>query len=92
MRYLFMLILSAGLLCGTAQADCLISYSDFEEEITHLDIDACPADFSLSAADGFCRLVLQGEQAVIYSFIFAEDDACLAGSRTYALQDLLTKR
>lgn len=55
-------------LAAPAQAaECWISYPGFEEKVPHLDLDRCP-DNDPGPDAGFCRVMLQGTDIVVYAF------------------------
>ncbi|MBX6367327.1 MAG: hypothetical protein IRZ04_05055 [Rhodospirillales bacterium] len=74
--FLAALTLSALALPAGATTVCYVPYSQFEEEVRHLDLAVCP-DKDLRNDEGFCRLGLEGTTAYIYEFRFKGDDACL---------------
>jgi hypothetical protein len=57
--------------------DCPVPYSEFEENIAHIDMAECPKN-APDADTGFCRLVLSGKQAYIYAFQYTDDEPCLS--------------
>ena len=62
--------LTLALSSFAAQAEpvqCWISYAGFEERVPHLDIMRCPGD-DPAPADGYCRVVLQGQDVTVYFF------------------------
>ena len=70
---------------------CDIPYSEFEDAIPHIDIVNCPNDIAISEDSGFCRLVLNGEEAFVYGFKFTEDEACLSQVHKAPLSKYLLK-
>lgn len=70
------LALAALALPAGAATICYVPYSQFEEEVRHIDLAACPGK-RLAKDEGFCRLGLEGETARIYEFRFKGDEACL---------------
>ncbi|MDB2430762.1 hypothetical protein N9W81_00430 [Alphaproteobacteria bacterium] len=54
-------------------AECPVPYSEFEENIPHIDMAACP-DNKPDSEDGFCRLVMDGKRAYIYAFLYTDDE------------------
>jgi hypothetical protein len=67
-RLLPALLLSASAPAAMAQtAQCWLPYAGFEERVPHLDLDRCPGD-DPKAAEGFCRIALQGNEVFIYAF------------------------
>ena len=91
MKYFVSAIFALVVSVGVARADCPIGYSEFEEAIPHLDITSCPPKIGISAEQGFCRLVLSGDDAYVYGFIYTDDDACLSQVREVRLSDYLKK-
>jgi len=78
------LLLTIALLFSTpAWADnnsdqiCPISYEVFEDEVSHIDLAECP-DNKPDSDTGFCRMVFDGDEAFIYTFVYTQDDACLS--------------
>ena len=71
-------LLALALLPSLAAAtECPVPYSEFEENIPHIDMAECPKN-APDADTGFCRLVLSGKQAYIYAFTFTDDEPCLS--------------
>ena len=56
---------------------CPISYEVFEDEVSHIDLAACPEN-KPDPDTGFCRMVFDGDKAFIYIFVYTQDDACLS--------------
>ena len=66
---------------GPARAqDCPVSYSEFEDNIPHLDLPACPRN-NPDPDKAFCRLVMDGDDAYVYVFTFTDDEPCLSDIR-----------
>ncbi len=59
-----------------AGEQCPVPYSEFEEAIPHIDMPACPDNLP-NKDKGFCRLVMQGAEAFVYSFHYTDEDPCL---------------
>lgn len=59
-------------------ADCPVPYSEFEENIPHIDMAECPNQ-KPHPDKGFCRLVMDGDDAYVYAFTFTDDEPCLSG-------------
>ena len=76
---------------SSATFACEIPYSEFEEAIPHIDIVNCPNNIGISEDVGFCRLVLNGQDAYVYGFKFTEDEACLSQVRKTSLSKYLLK-
>lgn len=57
---------------------CPVPYSEFEENIPHIDLAECPKN-NPNADDGFCRLVMDGDDAYVYAFVYTDDEPCLSG-------------
>ena len=76
---------------SSATFACEIPYSEFEEAIPHIDIVNCPNNIGISEDAGFCRLVLDGQDAYVYGFKFTEDEACLSKVRKASLSKYLLK-
>ena len=74
---------------SSATFACEIPYSEFEEAIPHIDIVNCPNNIGISEDAGFCRLVLDGQDAYVYGFKFTEDEACLSKVRKASLSKYL---
>ena len=90
MKYLLTLFFLTSSFSSAASA-CDIPYSEFEEAIPHIDIVNCPNNIGISEDAGFCRLVLNGQDAYVYGFKFAEDEACLSKVRKTSLSRYLLK-
>ena len=71
MRFLVALLLPLPAIAQNA-VQCWLPYAGFEERVPHLDLDRCPGD-DPKAGEGFCRIVLQGNEVFIYAF--RQDDA-----------------
>ena len=69
-----------------AEKACFISYAGFEEKIAHLDIDTCPGA-QVKAEEGFCRIGLEGNAALIYTFRHTAAEPCLARVDRYEFND-----
>lgn len=73
--------LAAALFAGPVAAqDCPVPYSEFEENIPHVDLAVCPRR-NPDPDSGFCRLVMDGDAAYVYVFTFTEDEPCLSDIR-----------
>lgn len=59
-------------------ADCPVPYSEFEDNIPHIDMAECPGQ-KPHPDKGFCRLVMDGDDAYVYAFTFTDDEPCLSG-------------
>ena len=81
------------LICVTSSATmaCDIPYSEFEAGIPHIDIVNCPTDTGMTEDQGFCRLVLNGQDAFVYGFKFTEDEACLSWVEETSLSEYFQK-
>ena len=90
MKYRLILSFLISLFSSAAFA-CDIPYSEFEEAIPHIDIVSCPNNIGISEDAGFCRLVLNGQDAYVYGFKFTEDEACLSQVRKTSLSKYLLK-
>ena len=90
MKYFLTLFFLASSFSSATFA-CEIPYSEFEEAIPHIDIVSCPNNIGISEDAGFCRLVLNGQDAYVYGFKFTEDEACLSQVRKTSLAKYLLK-
>ncbi len=88
MRALFALILFAS---PAVAAECPVPYSEFEENIPHIDLIECPKNKPDSEL-GFCRLVMDGDDAYVYVFLYTDDDSCLNDIRRARKADYLMAR
>jgi len=67
MRRLLFALLAAPLPAMAQGAQCWIPYPAFEEKVPHMDLDRCPDD-SPKPEEGFCRIMLQGNDILVYAF------------------------
>lgn len=68
MKRLMALALGLSPLAAQAQqVQCWLPYPAFEEKIPHIDLARCPGD-DPAPADGHCRIMLQGNDVVVYFF------------------------
>ena len=88
MRALFAFILFAS---PAVAAECLVPYSEFEENIPHIDMAECPKNRPDSEL-GFCRLVMDGDDAYVYAFLYTDDEPCLSDIRRARKADYLMAR
>ena len=88
MRALFILILFAS---PAVAAECRVPYSEFEENIPHIDMAECPKNKPDSDL-GFCRLVMDGDDAYVYAFLYSDDEPCLSDIRRARKADYLIAR
>jgi len=72
-------------------AECPVSYSEFEANIPHVDLIECPKNNPDSEL-GFCRLVMDGDDAYVYVFLYTDDDSCLSDIRRARKTDYLMAR
>ena len=72
-------------------ADCAVPYSEFEANIPHIDMADCPAN-QPNADDGFCRLVLDGDYAYVYVFLYTDEEPCLSAIEEARKSDYLMRR
>lgn len=88
MRFLF-----AALIFATPAwaAQCPVPYSEFEENIPHLDLAECPNN-KPDSEQGFCRLVLDGDDAYIFTFLYTDDAPCLFDTHRAKKNDYLMKK
>ena len=71
--------------------DCPVPYSEFEANIPHIDMADCPNDRP-NADDGFCRLVMDGDDAYVYAFHYTDEEPCLTGIKEARKEDYLLRR
>ena len=88
MRALFAFILFAS---PAVAAECPVPYSEFEENIPHIDMAECPKNRPDSER-GFCRLVMDGDGAYVYAFLYPVDEPCLSDIRRARKADYLMAR
>ena len=88
MRALFAFILFAS---PAVAAECPVPYSEFEENIPHIDMAECPKNRPDSEL-GFCRLVMDGDDAYVYAFLYTVDEPCLSDIRRARKADYLMAR
>jgi hypothetical protein len=61
---------------AAAETVCFVPYREFEEAIRHFDIQTCP-DAAVKPEEGFCRLGLEGDSALLYVFRHIGGEPCL---------------
>ena len=88
MRALFAFILFAS---PAVAAECPVPYSEFEENIPHIDMAECPKNRPDSEL-GFCRLVMDGDDAYVYACLYTDDEPCLSDIRRARKADYLMAR
>ena len=88
MRSLFAFILFAS---PAVAAECPVPYSEFEGNIPHIDMAECPKNRPDSEL-GFCRLVMDGDDAYVYAFLYTDDEPCLSDIRRARKSDYLIAR
>ncbi|SMX50763.1 hypothetical protein [Maliponia aquimaris] len=66
----------------TYLGDARLTYEVFEQAVTHVDLENCPAQFDPDVV--FCRMTLANEMANVFVFSFADDQPLLA-VKAYAL-------
>ena len=88
MRFLFTL---PFLISPAFAADCPVPYSEFEENIPHIDMPECP-DNKPDSELGFCRLVMDGNKAFTYAFLYTDDEPCLSDIRRTKKRDFLLSK
>ena len=71
-------------------SDCTVTYSEFEDNIPHVDLMTCPNN-KPDDDTGFCRLAFNGKSATIFVFHYGEDDSCLADIKVMPVRHFLTK-
>lgn len=72
---------------------CNVFYSDFEENVPHVDLSECPDVAGLrDTEDGFCRLGIHGAEGTVYVFEFLEDgEGCLVQAQSASMRDILPR-
>ena len=80
-----------ALLTPVAASDCPVPYSEFEENIPHIDMAECPNN-KPDSEDGFCRLVMDGKHGYIYAFRYTDDEPCLFDTYRAKKSDYLMKK
>jgi hypothetical protein len=92
MRFLIaFLMLAAPFTTPAMAADCPVPYSEFEENIPHIDMAECPNNKPDSEL-GFCRLVMDGDDGYIYAFLYTDDEPCLFDTYRAKKSDYLMKK
>ena len=71
---------------AAAEERCYLSYTQFEEQIPHFDVEKCPGD-RLGLEEGFCRLGLDGTDVLIYQFRYGEEVDCLVSVERMSFRD-----
>lgn len=74
-----------------AAANCPVPYSEFEENIPHIDMVECP-DNKPNDENGFCRLVMDGQRAYVYAFLYTDDEPCLSDIKRADKSDYLMQK
>ena len=74
-----------------AANECPVPYSEFEANIPHIDMADCPKN-KPNADDGFCRLVMDGDDAYVYAFLYTAEEPCLSGIEEARKSDYLLRR
>ncbi len=69
---------------------CAINYLEFESNIAHLDLPACPEGVEMNPSEGFCRLGLVGDKAFLYTFKLIDKSMCMVDAREVPLSDFLS--
>ena len=69
-----------------AEKACFISYEGFEEKVAHLDIEICPGA-QMKPEEGFCRIGLDGNAVLIYTFRQTDAEPCLARVDRYEFNE-----
>ena len=69
-----------------AEKACFISYEGFEEKVPHLDIEICPGT-QVKPQEGYCRIGLDGNTVLIYTFRHTDPEPCLARVDRYEFND-----
>ncbi len=69
-----------------AEKACFISYEGFEEKVAHLDIEICPGA-QMKPEEGFCRIGLDGNAVLVYTFRHTDPEPCLARVDRYEFNE-----
>ena len=83
-----------GVVCSASSepnTQCAINYLEFEGNISHLDLPACPEGNEMDPSEGFCRLGLVGDKAFLYIFKLVDKSMCMTDVKEVPLSDFLTK-
>ncbi len=92
MRFLFTFSFALSLFAAPVMAaECPVPYSEFENNIPHLDLAECPKNQPDSEL-GFCRLVMDGDDGYIYAFLYTDDEPCLSDIREAKKADYLMRK
>lgn len=75
---------------AAAESSCWIDYAEFEGNVPHVDLAACPGA-TLTAEQGFCRLGISGDAVTIYSFEFRDGTPCLTRAERLSLATFLDR-
>lgn len=73
-----------------ADPACFVPYRDFEEAVPHMDLEACPGGVP-SPEEGFCRLGLRGDTALLYVFRHIGGEPCLVRIDTLPFSDFIAR-
>jgi hypothetical protein len=68
MKRLFAVALGLAPIAAQAQqVQCWLPYAGFEETVPHINLARCPGA-DLDQAEWVCRIVLRGDEAMVYFF------------------------
>ncbi|MDN3567903.1 hypothetical protein QWZ14_26280 [Paeniroseomonas aquatica] len=73
-----------------AETACFYGYEGFEENVRHVNLDRCPGK-ELAPEEGFCRMALQGDEALIYEFRHLDGAPCLVRIDRYGFNDFVAR-
>ncbi len=92
-QWLFGFMLLSVLCSASSEPNtkCAINYLEFEGNISHLDLPACPEGNEMDPSEGFCRLGLVGDKAFLYIFKLVDKSMCMTDVKEVPLSDFLTK-
>jgi hypothetical protein len=92
MQTLFAAAVLATLAAAPAMAErkCWVSCAEFEDNVKHLDIDACPGN--QPARDwGFCRLGVEGDSIILYVFEHTDGTPCMTYAERFRFADFVAR-
>lgn len=80
----------AGITVARAEKACFYSYEGFEENVRHVNLESCPGK-TVAPEEGFCRMSLLGEEALIYEFRHMDGAPCLVRIDRYGFNDFIAR-
>lgn len=82
--------LLAGITAARAEQACFYSYEGFEENVRHVNLEACPGK-AVKPEEGFCRMSLEGADALVFEFRHLDGAPCLVRIDRYGFNDFVAR-